>query len=109
MFEIVEAHLPDAHCFADDAQLYLSFKPDSSTGQAEAILAMENCIANLRNWMFKDKLKLNDDKTEFLVIGSRQQLAKIEMPCCVQVGSNSIQSVSAVRNLGSWFDSNLSM
>ena len=31
LFEIIQAHLPDAHYFADDSQLYLSFKPDSAT------------------------------------------------------------------------------
>jgi hypothetical protein len=25
MFDIIENHLPDAHCFADDSQLYLAF------------------------------------------------------------------------------------
>ena len=25
LFEIIQAHLPDAHCFVDDTQLYLSF------------------------------------------------------------------------------------
>ena len=71
LFEIVQAHLTDAHCFADDTQLYLSFKPDSPTDQAEAVCAMERCIGDLRKWMYRDKLKINDDKTEFLIIGSR--------------------------------------
>ena len=28
--------------------------------------------------MIRDRLKLNDDKTEFLLLGTRQQLAKVE-------------------------------
>ena len=41
LFEIIQGHLTDAHCFADDTQLYLSFKPNSPTDQAEAVCAME--------------------------------------------------------------------
>ena len=60
LFEIVQAHLPDVHCFADDTQLYLSFKSNSSADQAEAVRAIESCIHDLRKWMFQDKLKIND-------------------------------------------------
>ena len=77
LFEIVQDHLPNAHCFADDTQLYLSFDPNGPTDQAMALEVMERCISDLRKWMYRDKLKINDDKTEFLVIGSRQQLLKI--------------------------------
>ena len=28
LFDIIEKHLPDAPCFAEDSQLYLAFKPD---------------------------------------------------------------------------------
>ena len=108
LFDIINNHLPDAHCFADDTQLYLSFKPDSCSIQGEAILAMENCICDVRKWMFEDKLKINDGKTEFLIIGSKQQLMKLN-PCHIRVGNVDIHPVSSVRNLGSWFDSNLSM
>ena len=69
---------------------------------------MERCISDLRKWMHQDKLKINDDKTEFLIIGSRQQLLKIN-PCTVRVGTTDIKPVSEVRILGSWFDSNFSM
>ena len=58
--------------------------------------------------MFEDKIKINDGKTEFLIIGSKQQLKKLN-PCHIRVGCVDIHPVSSVRNLGSWFDSNLSM
>ena len=47
--EIVQDHLPNAHCFADDTQLYLSFNPNSPTDQAMALEAMERCISDLRH------------------------------------------------------------
>ena len=53
-------------------------------------------------------LKLNDDKTEFLGIGTPQQLEKVDiMSICV--GNSDIHPVPTARNLGSWFDSRLSM
>lgn len=42
----------------------------SSTCQSEAIEGMELYIKAVRAWMVTDKLKLNDDKTEFLIIGT---------------------------------------
>ena len=43
--------------------------------------------------MFEDKLKINDGKTEFLIIGSKQQLKKLN-PCHIRVGSIDIHPVS---------------
>lgn len=54
LFEIVKAHLPNAHAYADDTQLYLSFKPYSHTNQTEAVGAMEACIEDIRAWMAAD-------------------------------------------------------
>lgn len=71
--------LPVAHAYADDTQLYLSFKPNSSSSQSEAIEGMELCIKVVRAWMVTDKLKLNDDKTEFLIIGTQPQLSKVHI------------------------------
>ena len=69
---------------------------------------MESCIANIRILMLSKRLKLNEDKTEFLIIGTRRLLEKvnIEEPC---VGSYFIKPSSVVKNLGSWFDSKLNM
>ena len=51
---------------------------------------------------------INDDKTEFLLVGTRQKLDKLDS-CSITVGNNRITLSPCVRNLGSWFDSNLSM
>ena len=76
LFNIVERHLPDAHCYAGDPQLYLSFRPvDGLSSLTDAIQEMERCIEDIRNWMVSDRLLLNDEKTEFLLIGTHQQLA----------------------------------
>ena len=62
LFRIVEKHLPDAHAFADDSQLYVSFKPDSTCDQLAAVAALEHCIDDIKDWMLSDKLKVNDGK-----------------------------------------------
>ena len=46
---------------------------------AEVLDTMEKCIADVRSWMINDKLMLNDDKTEFLVIGTSKQLPKVSV------------------------------
>ena len=45
----------------------------------EAVTALQDCILDIKTWMTTDKLKLNDDKTELIVIGSRAQLDKISI------------------------------
>ena len=53
-----------------------------------------------------DGLKLNDNKTEFMMIGSRQQLEKVSV-AELSVGDISVAPASAARNLGVLFDRNL--
>ena len=109
LFNINERHLPDAHCYADDSQLCLSFRPaDGLSSQTDAVQEMERCIEDIRHWMVSDRLLLNDEKTEFPPISTRQQLSKVE-PLPLRVETMDIEPVNCVRNLGAWFDSMLSM
>ena len=56
--------------------------------------------------MHADKLKLNENKTEVMLIGTRQQLSKVNLTT-LTVGDTSVATVDKARNLGVWFDSQL--
>ena len=68
---------------------------------------MEQCIRAVRAWMVVDKLKLklNEEKTEFMLIGTHQQLSKVRTDSLLVAGTV-VSSVSEARNLDVWFDSN---
>ena len=63
--------------YADAQQIYLSFKPSKARDKENCIRRLKMCISEIKEWMILNKLKLNDDKMEFIVFGSRQQLSKI--------------------------------
>ena len=58
---ILRHHGIDYHIYADDTQLYITFDLSDPT------FALDNinlCISDLRTWMIKHNLKINDSKTE---------------------------------------------
>ena len=107
-FMIIEKYLPCVHAYADDTQLYLSFKPGCTATEEESIAAMDNCIKAIRAWMIMDKMKINDIKTEFLIIGTKQQLNKINIKT-LSVGDSAVAPAAMARNLGVLFDENMTL
>ena len=104
--DIMRKHKINFHTYADDTQIYLSFRPTSSV--ADNLKRIQECIADIRSWMIKNMLKLNEDKTEMLVIGTKQQLKKITVPELVSNGCV-VQPKDSVRNLGVLLDKHMSM
>ena len=70
---------------------------------------MELCVQDIRAWLSRDKLFMNDKKTEFLVIGTRQQLKKVTIDCLTIGAQNILVAEKPVKTLGVWLDSKLSM
>ena len=53
-------------------------------------------------------LKLNHDKTEFIIFGSHAQLKKLDSYLHVRIFGYSMHPAAVVKNLGVWFDANFS-
>ena len=73
-------------------QIYLSFRPCSIHSEINAVSAIEMCIADVRSWFIANRLIINDAKTEFLIIGTHQQLVKtsIETIETITIGDTSL-------------------
>ena len=58
------------HLYADDTQLYISFKTCCTYDMELSKTGMEACVRDIDPWMVQNRLKLNQEKTEVLVFSS---------------------------------------
>ena len=106
--DICRQHGIDFHGYTSNSKNYLKFRPSrsDSTPTQECLLKLQNCIGEIRKWMGMNLLKLNDDKTEFLMVGTQYQLS-VTGDLSITTGQDLINSCSVVWNLGVIFDCNL--
>ena len=57
------------HFYADDTQLDITLSPANFS---HSIQKLKNYLNDIQNFMFTNELKLNPDKTEFILIGSKK-------------------------------------
>ena len=93
------------HFYADDTQLYVHLTHNHAT---QAFDRLKNCLDDVRKWLSANKLKLNPDKTEFILFGSRNVRTKLRKFFPVNILGNLLSPVDAIKNLGAWFDSDFS-
>ena len=93
------------HLYADDTQLYLTFDLENASDRIKTI---EKAVLLIKDWMAKNFLCLNDDKTEVLVIASQSTLSKLTVPS-VSIGDETISPAKYVRNIGFYFDETMNL
>ena len=68
--EIARRHQMFYHFYADDTQLYITFRTSSVSDRNLSNAKLVNCVRDMDAWMLSNKLKLNKGKSEVLVISS---------------------------------------
>jgi len=96
-----------SHFYADDTQIYISFSADDA---AASLRHLSSALQGIYEWLSANRLALNADKTEYLIVGLRQQKAKLlNQSLDLNFAGSSIQPSEMVRNLGVLFDGDMSM
>ena len=91
------------HLYADDSQIYFCFDSFSCCFSA-VVSCTQACLSDIASWMSLSRLKLNSDKTELLIIGSKIRPSLQFPPVALTDGSVILPSKYA-RNIGVTFDS----
>jgi len=93
------------HLYADDTQIYISFASKDSDVKLEALSSNLDIV---HSWFVSNRLTLNPSKTEYLIIGTRQQRAKLTSTT-LNFADTQLNPVLSARNLGVTFDLEMSL
>ena len=92
--------------YADDNQVYVHL---SQKNESAAFEKLNRCLDDVKEWMSTSKLKLNPDKTKFIIFGSKRQRDKLKACFPIDILGSPLCPVDSVKNLGVWFDSDFSL
>ena len=104
--DVIRAHGVRHHIYADDIQLYFFANPQYSDVQ-EAMQRLTACVAGVNAWLTSNKLKLNPDKTEFVVFCSKHH-CNLTFPSLI-VDGNTIHPAKNAKILGVTLDKTMTM
>ena len=94
---IIDSHSIIHHSFADDVQLQMSAPPDRIS---ELLHTMQSCISDVKAWATANMPKLNDNKTELMLVTSKRTKHLHSLPTSITIGNAQIPFKTFVKNLG---------
>ena len=106
MSKVISKH-PDVkfHFYADNTQLFIHLKHKNAK---IAFDRLGKCLKDVKLWLCANILKLNADKTDFIIFGAKSQQEKLNPFFPVNILGELLIPSDAVKNLGVWFDSDFS-
>ena len=70
---------------------------------------MQSCIGDVKPWAAANMLKLNDNKTELMLVTSKRAKHLHSLPASITMGNAQIPFKQSVKNLGFTLDCHLTM
>ena len=74
-----------------------------------SILCVEKCVSDVKAWMTSNKLQMNEDKMDILLVTAKKIVNLQHLPEFMNINGTCIKFSSSVRNLGVTLDSTLSL
>ena len=103
---IIDLHSIIHHLFADDIQLQMSALPDKIY---ELLHSMQSCISDVKTWATANMPKLNDNKTELMLVTFNGTKHFHDLPTLITIGNTQIHFKQYVKKLGITVDCHLNM
>ena len=103
---IIDSNSIIHHSFSDDVQLQMSAPPDKIS---ELLHSMLSCISDVKSWATANMLKLNDSKTELMLVTSKRTKHLHNLHTSNTIGNAQIPFKQSVKNLGFTLDCHLTM
>ena len=77
--DICKKHEVSYQLYTDDTLIYITFHISNAADRRAALAKIEASVAEIRAWMVMHRLKLNDDKTEFVYLVSLSNTKSISI------------------------------
>ena len=69
--DVIRKHGINFHMYADDVQLYISFRP---CDQMKALHELQHCLDEVDSWLRQNRLLLNGKNMKMITFGTKQRL-----------------------------------
>jgi hypothetical protein len=94
--------------YADDHIIIDSFSTADPSQEQSCTIRLQNTLFKVKTWMESNALKMNTEKTEVVLFGSRVQLSKVQTTD-INVAGDTVNTNDQLKYLGVWLDKNLSL
>lgn len=100
--QLITSHGCNYHQYADDVQVYT----DIDVSASDPFIRLKNCVEAVITWHLENGLLLNPDKTEAVMIGTYQQLARLSdmRKSGIDIDHSYIAFSDSIRSLGAAVD-----